>query len=272
MDETELASVDGELTAAARAALPLPDPGLFRGDGVFEVMRVYSGVPFARDEHFERMQRSGSMIDLEVNRGALERDADALLERVGARDYALRLVYTRAGRRVLISEPLADYSQPCRLATVRYSPGVILDGVKSISYAANMHATRLAAARGADEALLVRPDDTVLEAPTSTLFWVGEDGTLRTPSLDCAILDSITRRRLISEFEGDPQLAIEQGSYGLDELRRAREAFLASTTREIQPVAAIDDVELTAPGPSSERAIAAFRSVVERELATPAAG
>ena len=52
---------------------------------------------------------------------------------------------------------------------------MILNGVKSLSYAANMQATRLAKGRGADEAVLVRPDGTVLEPPTSAIFWVSAE-------------------------------------------------------------------------------------------------
>ena len=115
---------------------------------------------------------------------------------------------------------------------------MILNGVKSLSYAANMQATRLAQARGADEAVLVQPDGTVLEPPTSTIFWVSPQGALRTPALDDGVLESITRDRLVKA------LHVEEGDWPVADLRAAHEAFLASTTREIQAVAAIDGREL----------------------------
>ena len=65
-----------------------------------------------------------------------------------------------------------------------------------------MQATRIAKARGADEALLVRPDGVVLEAPTSTIFWVSAEGELRTPALATGILDSITRARVVARARG----------------------------------------------------------------------
>ena len=58
-----------------------------------------------------------------------------------------------------------------------YAPTRVLDGVKSLSYAANMLCSRMARERGFDEALLVTPHGRVLEAPTSSLFWV--DGAAR---------------------------------------------------------------------------------------------
>ena len=97
-----------------------------------------------------------------------------------------------------------------------------------------MEATRIAAARGADEAVLVRPDGIVLEAPTSAVFWVSPEGGLRTPSLDTGILDSITRDRIARE------LHVEEGAWPIEDLSAAREAFLASTTREVQAISAID--------------------------------
>ena len=79
---------------------------------------------------------------------------------------------TRGGRRLLLTEQLPRAPATIRLGTVTYSPSRILDGVKSLSYAGNMLATRLAQERGFDEALLVTPHGRVLEAPTSSIFWV----------------------------------------------------------------------------------------------------
>ncbi len=138
---------------------------------------------------------------------------------------------------------------------------MILDGVKSLSYAANMQATRIAKARGADEALLVRHEGVVLEPPTSSIFWVSAEGGLRTPMLADGVLESITRDRLIRA------LHVEEGSWHIDDLRGAGEAFLASTTREIQAVAAIDGTELpAAPGPRTREAQEAFAATLGREL------
>ena len=67
-----------------------------------------------------------------------------------------------------------------------------------------MQATRIAKGGGADEALLVRPDGIVLEAPTSTIFWVSGD-ELRTPALHVGILDSITRSAVIGGAARRPQ-------------------------------------------------------------------
>jgi branched-chain amino acid aminotransferase len=171
-------------------------------------------------------------------------------------------VITRGGRRVLLIENLPDKGASVRLATITYSPSVILTGVKSLSYGANMQATRIAQARGADEALLVRPDGIVLEAPTSTIFWVTAGGGLRTPSLDAGILDSITRRQIVRALD------VDEGEFRLDDLLATSEAFLASTVREVQPVAAIDDQELEIPGPRTTEAAEAFQRSLRETISS----
>ena len=143
-----------------------------------------------------------------------------------------------------------------------YSPTVILTGVKSLSYGANMQATRIAQARGADEAVLVRPDGIVLEAPTSSIFWVSPEGGLRTPAISSGILESITRAQIVRS------LHVEEGDFTVEDLLGTREAFLASTVREVQPVAAIDGRELETPGPRTTEAAETFSRSLEQALAT----
>jgi branched-chain amino acid aminotransferase len=261
MPAPELASVDGSITETGDARIPPGDDGLLRGDGVFEVIRLYRGAPFALGDHLDRLERSAAAIELPVDRDALEREIPPLLERFGEEDGQLRIVITRGARRILLTEILPPRGETVSLASVRYSPSIILTGVKSLSYAANMQATRLAQARGADEAVLARPDGIVLEAPTSTIFWATADGSLRTPAIDVGVLESITRARIVQELE------VEEGSFSLEDALGAEEAFLASTTREVQPVSAIDGTELPeCPGPRTREAAEAFGSVRDREL------
>lgn len=257
----ELASVDGQVTPTAEALVPMKDDGLYRGDGAFEVIRLYEGKPFALGDHLDRLERSSAAIQLEFDRAALEREIDALLIKADKPDGQLRLIVTRGGRRIAAVEPIPAHAETLSLATVTYNPSVILTGVKSLSYAANMQATRLAKAQGADEAVLVTPEGTVLEPPTSAIFWVSPQGGLRTPSLDVGVLESITRDRLVKA------LNVEEGSWPVADLRAAGEAFLASTTREIQAVAAIDGNALAdAPGPRTREAQEAFAATLKQEL------
>ena len=153
------------------------------------------------------------------------RSAELLEERGGAEfDGCLRIVLTRGGRRLLLTEPLPPTPERVRLGVVEYAPTRVLDGIKSLSYGANMLCGRLARERGFDEALLVTPHGRVLEAPTSSFFWVDSAGTLNTPPLSEHILASITRDRVMEVAD------VTERPCTMDDLREASEAFLASTT------------------------------------------
>ncbi|MDQ3936745.1 MAG: aminotransferase class IV [Actinomycetota bacterium] len=260
----ELACLDGSVGPAAEATVPVTDDGFLRGDGVFEVVRVYRGRPFALAQHLDRLEHSAANLRLgrEVPRALLEEEGARLLaERdPDGFDGVLRLVLTRGGRRLLLTEPLPPLTEHARLGYVTFAPTRILDGIKSLSYAANMLAGRLARERGFDEALLVTPHGRVLEAPTASLFYVAEDGALCTPPLEDHILASITRDAVV-RLTGAEERAVTA-----DELPGCGEAFIASTTREVQPVSRIEDSELAAPGERTRAAAAALRDHIEAEL------
>ncbi len=260
---SDLASLDGKVLPVAEARIPVTDEGLLRGDGVFEVMRVYGGRPYALADHIARMERSAANLRLPLDPEAVRADALALLDAAAPGDALLRLVVTRGGHRLALLEPLPEHPAGVRLGSVTYAPTRVLDGIKSLSYAGNMLATRLARERGFDEALLVTPHGRVLEAPTSTFFWA-RDGRLLTPPLDEHILASITRTRLMEVAD------VEEAPCTRDDLAAADEAFLASTVREVQPVSVIDDREFPGARPLTLAAAEAFRERVQAELAAEA--
>jgi branched-chain amino acid aminotransferase len=257
-----LASIDGEVDTADAVRLPVTDDGFLRGDGAFELIKLYEGVPFRLREHLDRLRRSADSIHLAIDEEALEREIERVLEREAAPEGCLRIVVTRGGHRILIVEEKPEWPATARVHLVSADHATLLAGVKSISYAANMAATRLAQNEGSDEAILISDDGRVLESPTASIFWADSSGRLHTPSLSEGILDSITRDVVLSELPAD------QGSYPAEDLKGASEAFLASTTREIQPIAAIDGVELPrVDSTAANAARAVLRAAIEREVA-----
>jgi branched-chain amino acid aminotransferase len=256
----QLVSLDGEIMAAREAMIPVTDEGLVRGDGVFEVMRIYDGKPYAFEEHMARLERSARNTRLDVDLETIRAETHRLLAEAGTRYEQVRIMCTRGGRRIVMTEPLHEVPDRSRLATITYSPTRVLDGVKSLSYAANMLAGRLARERGFDEALLVTPHGRVLEAPTSSIFWV-KDGELFTPPLSEHILASITRALVIDVWGANERETT------LDDLFAADEAFLASTVRQVQQISAIDEHEFPDHSPVSERVSAAVGDRIRAELA-----
>jgi branched-chain amino acid aminotransferase len=239
---SRLACVDGEIQPIADARIPVDDPGLLRGDGVFEAIRLYGERPFELERHLERMRRSATGLRLALDIDAVRADVEALLARRGEGDEVLRILATRGGRRIALFEGVPAASATCTLACVTYAPPRLLDEIKSLSYAANMLASRLAGERGFDDALFVSPHGRVLECPTATFFAVRGDAIL-TPPLSDHVLDSITRQVLFELAD------VREQPLELADLERLDEAFVASSTREIVAVSRIEEIGLAAPGP-----------------------
>jgi branched-subunit amino acid aminotransferase/4-amino-4-deoxychorismate lyase len=238
------------------------DEGVLRGRSVFETLRVYGGMPFMLAAHLERLAASAARLRLAPPpRDEFERAAFDAIAAGEELDVSLRLLWT-AGREgvgeptglVLVStlppglEELR--ARGLRVAVVSWAAGALATA-KSTSYAENMSAQSDAEARGADDALLVAPDGTVLEAPTSNV-WFREDGRLLTPSLTLPLLPGVTRAALCRLA---PQVGYEvaEGAFPLDRLLGADEVFLSSSVREVAPVIAVDDRKIGdgRPGPAA---------------------
>lgn len=263
------ASIDGVLCDARTATIPVYDDGLLRGDGAFEYLRCYAGRPFTLTEHLERMARTCALIRLPFPRAQLEAEIAALLAWAGPVSADLRLVLTRGGRRLLFLEPSPPrppVRPPARVSFVTDVPRAVLIGAKTLSYAGNMLARRIAEERGFDEALLTTPDGHVMEVQQATFFWVTPQGELCTPPLYEGILDSITRRVVMK------RLAVAERVCRTADALSAQEAFLAGSAREIHPVGVIEGrVFADPPGPVTRQAIAAYRREVEEQLGMDAA-
>jgi branched-subunit amino acid aminotransferase/4-amino-4-deoxychorismate lyase len=215
------------------------DEALLRGRSVFETLRVYGGRPFRLDEHLARFAASAERVRLPApDTDECGRLAELVLGGGGGTDLALRLYWT--GRTLVATAGPVDpglealRARGVRLAVVGWSTGA-LASVKSMSYAENMGAQDAAIAAGADDALLVAHDGTVLEAPTANVFW-REDDRLLTPALELPILAGVTRAAVLELAECET----EEGVFPLARLLEADEVFLCSSIREVMPVAAVD--------------------------------
>lgn len=226
------------------------DEALLRGRSVFETAHVYGGRPFLLDRHLARFAVSAERLRLPPpDATECERLAELVVDACEAEDLALRLYWT--GRTLVATAAPIDpelealRGRGLRLVTVPWSTGE-LASAKSMSYAENMGAQDTAVAAGADDALLVADDGTVLEAPTANVWW-REGDTLLTPSLDLPILAGVTRGILLELAE---RKTIE-GVFPLARLLDADEVFICSSIREVMPVSAVDGTAF-ALGPTAQ--------------------
>ena len=138
-------------------------------------------------------------------------------------------------------------------------------GLKTISYAENVRALAYAREHGAGESVFPNTRGDLCEATGSNVFLVFQ-GVLHTPPAEAGCLLGVTRA-LILELAAGMDIAIEEAALPLDALHRADEAFLSSTTREVQAIARVDGQKLpAAPGPLTTRLADAFTELVARDL------
>jgi 4-amino-4-deoxychorismate lyase len=250
------AAVSGRgLVDADEAVVACDDEGFARGRAAFETLRVYDGKPFRLDEHVQRLVQSAERIGLPAPDLDDVRELVALVlaaDRAREGDASLRLYWTpgapgRAGSAVALLSPIPDWIEPARergqrLVSLTFparSVPWLLPGTKSVSYAAHVAAEAEAKRRGADDAVLVDLDGTVLEGPVTNVWW-REGRRLLTPSLELGILAGETRAALL-ELAASVGYEAEEGAHGLDRLLEADEVFTSSSVREVMPVVRVDD-------------------------------
>jgi branched-chain amino acid aminotransferase len=250
--------VNGKLLDDVRAAaLPVVDHGLTVGDGVFETVKVIDGGPFALTRHLDRLARSAKGLGLDApDEKRVRRAVTEVLDGSPLPLGKLRITLTAGegpmgsgrgdGRPTLVVvweelEPPAPAVEVVTVPWVRNDRGA-LAGLKTTSYAENVVALAYARERGASEAVFANTRDHVCEGTGSNVFYV-VDGELRTPSLDSGCLAGISRA-LVLEWYGGREV-----DEPVDVLHRAEEVFLVGTTRDVQPVSAIDGRSLAIPGP-----------------------
>jgi 4-amino-4-deoxychorismate lyase len=259
------------------------DLGLLRGLAVFETMRVYRARPFALDAHLERLERSAQRLGLAApdreSVAALAADAIAAAR---TPDCSLRCTLTGgrdgAAQPVLIvtvaALPAGLESMRARGITLvslqlgidprlRVDAPWLLGGVKSTSYAINMAAWAEARRRGADDAVFLAADGSVMEGPVTNVWW-RYGTTLSTPALDLGILAGVTRATLL-DLAREVGYDVREGWYPLVELAAAEEAFTSSSVRELMPIVGLDgrSIGTGMPGPAAAALQVALRRRAE---------
>jgi branched-chain amino acid aminotransferase len=259
----------GQLVDASQARVSVLDHGFTVADGVFETLKVTGGVAFAVSRHLDRLQRSAAGMGLP----APDRDRVrvAITETIAANAEALgelgrlRVTFTageaplgsdrgEAGPTLVVAvSPMKPWPESAAVITVPWprnerSP---LAGIKSTSYAENVLALAQAHDHGAGEALMGDTRGRLCEGTGSNVFVV-TDGRLITPTLDTGCLPGVTRALVLEWCD-----AVEE-DMPFEALTSASEAFITSSTRDVQPVHRIDRRSLTAPGPVTAAVMAEF--------------
>ncbi|HEY4998340.1 MAG TPA: D-amino acid aminotransferase [Usitatibacter sp.] len=266
-----IAHFNGKLVPLDEISISPLDRGFIFGDGVYEVIPVYDGVPLHAREHFERLQRSMDEIRLRNPHTVDEWIAatHALLAHHPG-DQSVYIQVTRGAPKkrdhvipkgleptvFMMCYPLASPSKDAvenGVACVT-SPDFRWEKchIKSTSLLGNVLARQVSADVGATETILLR-DGFLTEASASNVFVV-RDGVVAAPPRDNLILLGITYE-LLTRLAADGALKLEIRPIGEAELRDADEVWLSSSTKEVLAVTTLDGrpVGTGKPGPVFRR-------------------
>ncbi len=280
---------NGNFLRASEAHVSIFDHGFLYGDGVFETIRVYQGMPFAFENHMDRFFRSADGIALKVPlvRSVILKAVEVLLDKNNLKDALIRVCLTRGEGDVgldtdlcpnptflIIPRQWSPYPKEYHergvamhiTSVMRVPPATIPATVKSHNYLPNVLAKAEAKAAGCFDAIMLNMEGYVAEGTTSNIFLV-RGGQIQTPALAAGILEGITRR-WVMELAEKKGLEVFERMILPDEIFQADECFITNTSMEIMPVSYCDGKPIGSglPGAVTLTLLKAFRQRVEEEV------
>jgi D-alanine transaminase len=282
---SRIAYVNGRYLDQRLAEVNVEDRGYQFGDGIYEVVHLHAGRFVDEDRHLDRLDRSLREIRLPspMSRAALRLVLREVARRNRTTEGLLYMQVTRGVARRDHAFPAAPVP-PALVVTVKRIPPYPDDvdrwaaacitlpdlrwarrDIKSVNLLPNVLARQAAREQGAIEAVLYDEASGVVTEGAATTFWiVDEHGAIRTRHLDQAILPGCTRGALMVELARGG-VAFEERAFSLDEMRRAREAFITSATSFVKPITRIDGVAVGdgAVGPVVRRLFGIFARHVQ---------
>lgn len=252
------------LVPRSEAVVSVFDHGFLYGDGIYETMRAYDNVIFMLDEHLMRLFRSASLIGLNVplNNDQIKTAIFDTLSANSLRNAYVRLTITRGygpigldpelckePTFVIIAEdmkvyPKAYYENGIKVIvsrTRRNLKDAVNPQIKSLNFLNNILAKIEAKREDAYEAIMLNVSSYITEGTISNVFFY-RDGVLCTPSVECGILDGITRK-VVLDIAMREGLFVQEGEFTKDDIYAANEAFITNTTFEVMPVCQVDNVK-----------------------------
>ena len=268
--------INGRIVSTAAARISPFDHGFLVGDGVFETLVARHGKPFTPTRHWRRLVASCTAMN--ITPPEFDVYLQAILATMQANDHAdarIRVTLTSGdgplgsdrgeapATMIVATTALKPWPPTETVMTVPWTRNErsALAGIKSTSYADNVRALALAHAHGAGEALFANTRDELCEG-TGTNIFIVTAGVVQTPPLSSGCLAGVTRA-LVLEACAAAGIAVEEVALPIEALRTCDEAFLTSSTRDVHPLARIDQRAMPgAAGKVTQRVAKAFRDFV----------
>ncbi|MBI3431332.1 MAG: D-amino acid aminotransferase [Hydrogenophilales bacterium] len=281
--------LNGRFLPLAAAKVSVLDRGFVFGDGVYELVPVYSRKPFRLDDHLRRLQGSLDGIRL-ANPHGVAAWRDLILQLVELQDFDDQSIYIQVTRGTPVEgQPLRDhafpkgapptvfmFAQPLVTATpVQKAAGVcavsavdnrwLRCNIKAISLLANLLLRQQAVDADCAETVMLR-DGYLTEGAASNIFVV-KDGVLRAPPPSNLMLTGITYD-VVLELAAAHGIPHEVRAISEAEVRSADEVWMTSSTREVMAIVKLDGAPVGAgvPGPLAMRMDALYQTFKQQVM------
>jgi D-alanine transaminase len=281
--------LNGEFMPIEQARIPVLDRGFIFGDGVYEVVPVYSGHPFRLGEHLRRLRNSMATIQLRNPHTDAEwtRLTHDMVEKNGGCDLQVYYHVTRGVQtkrdhafpagiaptvfmmaNPLVTPPAEQIERGVKTVSAEDNRWLRCD-IKSISLLANCLRKQYAVEHGASEVIMFR-DGFLTEGSASNIIAVSK-GVLLAPPKDHLILPGITYD-VILELAHKHGVATEVRRIAEAEVRAADELWLTSSTKEVLAIATLDDKPVGGgkPGPQFRKMFAWYQEFKNAVMRAPA--
>lgn len=256
--------MNDKIVRSLDAKVSVFDHGFLYGDGIYETMRSYDRVVFMLDEHIERLYRSASMIGMNIpkNIDGIKAAIYDTLDANSIKNAYIRLTVSRgygpigldpelceAPTLVIMAHEMKEYPgdfyehgiKTIIAQTRRNLSGAINPQIKSLNFLNNILAKMEAKKKDSYEAIMLNASGHVAEGTISNVFFL-KDNVVHTPSIDCGILDGITRKILL-DIAAREGFTTNEGRFTGDDIYAATEVFITNTTIEVMPVRQVDDIK-----------------------------
>jgi len=283
------AYLNGRFLPLADAKVPVLDRGFVFGDGVYELVPVYSKKPFRLDEHLRRLQGSLDGIRL-ANPHDVAGWRERILQLIALQDFADQSLYIQVTRGTpdegqpprdhafpkgarptvfMFAQPLVTVTPEQKAAGVCAVTAVdnrwLRCNIKAISLLANILLRQQAVDVECAETVMLR-DGCLTEGAASNIFVV-KDGVLMTPPPSNLMLTGITYD-VVLELAATHGIPHEVRPISEAELRAADELWMTSSTREVMAIVKLDGAPVGAgvPGPLAQRMDGLYQSFKQQVM------
>ena len=281
---------NGKIQEASEASLYAGQLGLLSGWGIFTTLRIVDGMPFAWERHWARMSRDAKLLNVEMPGDPLqlENDLIGLIERNNAPNCTMRVIVVRNTRgfwegpgtghpsdTIALTASSKDWGDSVRLTVqpnARYAASDFTRA-KVLSWGANLRWAELAQEQGFDEVILLNEHGRVAECTSANIlaaFRTDSGSEVVTPPLAEGCLPGVTREVVLKEIHLDGLRVVER-TLTVDDLCRADEVFITSTTRGLKPVTEIAGRKLPGKNEVCARLVEAFHKFLKDDIARRAA-